>query len=323
MTTGVFKSLFKDNVHYEQYKEIPFLDSLAYVVQEFLYTEISRKDHNYLYMNGRIRLYDFMTMVVYFIGSSFDDLVKATIKDYIATLHQRRNNKIELENVDYFEDGLLITNASESLVISILWATYIYIKARYKLFKEKKIEHVSQMLYDLMVDEWGSCEEDDDKLEDILTIKRSDEAVDMMIWHIGKKIKEKETIEDNTKKTEEKQKTHFKDQIDNQPREETQKLQLEIANLKNEVSRLAEEKEDLIVELLKPIFKKNEEVVREFLKIIEGKSDVEVSDVARKWVKDSKISDRSKNRPLWTILHAAKYYRTSESNWNTALRTHL
>ena len=101
-----------------------------------------------------------------------------------------------------------------------------------------------------------------------------------------------------------------------------EELRGEVEQLKGEVSRLTKEKEELIVELLEPIFFNKGDDVKDFLKHIEGKSDAEVSDVVRKWVKERKISDRSQNRPLWKILHAAKYYRSTESNWNTALRTH-
>lgn len=122
---------------------------------------------------------------------------------------------------------------------------------------------------------------------------------------------------------EEKGDTCNKDAFGDCDNEIIEELRREVEQLKGEVRRLTNEKEEIIVELLSPIFFKTEENVKEFLKIIEGKSDVEVSDVARKWVKERKISDKSQKRPLWKILHAAKYYSSTESNWNTALRTHL
>lgn len=235
MAMCAFTRLFEDNGHYEQFEKIPFIDSLAYVVQEYLYTEISKEDNNYLYLNRRIRLYDFMTMVAYFIGPSIDDLGKTTIKDYIADLYENPRLLMHLDNVEYTKKGLSITNASDTLVISILWAAFIYAKASYKIFKEKVWETAFKMLYDLMVEEWGPCEEDDDKLEDVLTIKRSEEAVDLMIWHIRKKIKEEETIEDNTKKTAEKQETHLKSQTENQPSDD----QNELIEFKRELEELS------------------------------------------------------------------------------------
>lgn len=122
---------------------------------------------------------------------------------------------------------------------------------------------------------------------------------------------------------EEKGDTCNKDAFGDCNNEIIEELRREVEQLKGEVRRLTNEKEEIIVELLSPIFFKTEENVKEFLKIIEGKSDVEVSDVARKWVKERKISDKSQKRPLWKILHAARYYSSTESNWNTALRTHL
>lgn len=125
------------------------------------------------------------------------------------------------------------------------------------------------------------------------------------------------------KEKEGKDDTSNKDAVGDCDNEIIEELRGEVEQLKGEVSRLTNEKEEIILELLKPMFFKSEEDVRNFLKEIEGKSDAEVSDVVRKWVKERKISDRSQNRPLWKILHAAKYYSSTESNWNTALRTHL
>lgn len=89
-----------------------------------------------------------------------------------------------------------------------------------------------------------------------------------------------------------------------------------------ENERLRKEREEMIVELLKPIFYNSEQDVKEFLKKNKDRQDTEIIDTVCEFVKDRKISDKSKGRPLWKILHAAKYYSSTESNWNTLLRTH-
>lgn len=111
-------------------------------------------------------------------------------------------------------------------------------------------------------------------------------------------------------------------EAENQQLRNTPSVPSDIEQHKDEVKRLTQEREELIVELLKPIFFYSEEDVKEFLKKIDNRSDSVIADVVCEMIKERKISDRSKGRPLWMILHAAKYYNSTESNWNTMLRTH-
>lgn len=96
----------------------------------------------------------------------------------------------------------------------------------------------------------------------------------------------------------------------------------EMDSLKKESERVSKEHEEMIVELLIPIFYNTEQDVKEFLKRIAGRPDTEVIDTVCEFLKERKISEKSKGRPLWSVLHAAKYYSSTESNWNTALRNH-
>lgn len=80
--------------------------------------------------------------------------------------------------------------------------------------------------------------------------------------------------------------------------------------------------EEMTIELLTHIFYNNEDNVKEFLEKIKGFSDVEIIDVVHTWVKDKKISSKSYKRDLWRVLHAARLYTATESNWNTVLRNH-
>lgn len=79
---------------------------------------------------------------------------------------------------------------------------------------------------------------------------------------------------------------------------------------------------DMTVELLSHIFYKNEADVKEFLQKIRNMKDSEITDLVYDWVKEKRISSKSQGTDLWKILHAAKLYSASKSNWNTALRNH-
>ena len=105
--------------------------------------------------------------------------------------------------------------------------------------------------------------------------------------------------------------------------EDTSSLKQQIADLEKEKQLLSQDKEDMIIELLKPIFFGDEQDVKDFLNIIDGRSDTEITDTVYEYLKVRKISDKSKNRPLWMVLHAARLYRATEQNWTKALREHL
>lgn len=104
--------------------------------------------------------------------------------------------------------------------------------------------------------------------------------------------------------------------------EDTASLKQQIADLEKEKQLLSQDKEDMIIELLKPIFYGDEQDVKDFLNKIDGRSDTEITDTVYEYLKVRKISDKSKNRPLWMVLHAARLYRATEQNWTKALREH-
>lgn len=79
-------------------------------------------------------------------------------------------------------------------------------------------------------------------------------------------------------------------------------------------------KEDWIVELLSHLCYEDKEVAKDFIEKIRGMKDTEIADVVAEWVRDNKISPKSCRRDLWRILHAAKLYEGTESNYNTAMR---
>lgn len=74
---------------------------------------------------------------------------------------------------------------------------------------------------------------------------------------------------------------------------------------------------ELVIKL-KPIFYNNEENVRRFLTEIRGMSTEGITDLVNKWVNDRLISNYGNSRKgeLWGILHKAKLYSKTKSNWN-------
>lgn len=90
--------------------------------------------------------------------------------------------------------------------------------------------------------------------------------------------------------------------------------------LKDEIRRLNEANENLLVNLLTPAFYNIEDDARDFLEKIKGLDNKGVTDVARQFIKDRKITPSKKGRPIWLILQAAKLYDATEQNWTAAMR---
>ena len=87
-----------------------------------------------------------------------------------------------------------------------------------------------------------------------------------------------------------------------------------------EINRLKGVHEDTLVKLLKPAFFNIEDDARDFLKRIQGLDNQGVTDVARQFLHDRKITPSKKGRFIWNILTAAKLYTCVEQNWTAALR---
>ena len=83
------------------------------------------------------------------------------------------------------------------------------------------------------------------------------------------------------------------------------------------------EKEDILVELLTPIFKMKSEVAKCFADEINGLGDIEIIDIVARYVKELKATETSVHRKLWSILHAFKIYKAGETNWNLTLNPRL
>jgi hypothetical protein len=77
------------------------------------------------------------------------------------------------------------------------------------------------------------------------------------------------------------------------------------------------DEENEIVAELKTIFWGDEEEATKFLHNIQNMKSKEITQLVKKLVEEKKISDKSCNRPLWTILNKYNLYTATESNWNS------
>ena len=75
--------------------------------------------------------------------------------------------------------------------------------------------------------------------------------------------------------------------------------------------------QDEIVAKLRPIFFGDDHEANCFLMDIQDMKPTQITDKVNKMVKEKKISDVSRKRDLWMILHENHLYDKSESNWNS------
>ena len=84
-------------------------------------------------------------------------------------------------------------------------------------------------------------------------------------------------------------------------------------------TELDEQQQD-VVEKLKPMFYGQVEDAKSFLVSIQGMKPTQITDKVNQLVADNKISELSKHRDLWKVLHDCGIYERSESNWNMQVK---
>ena len=75
-----------------------------------------------------------------------------------------------------------------------------------------------------------------------------------------------------------------------------------------------------VTEQLLPIFYNNKAAVRDFLSNCLRMKSTQITDMVSRLVKDRVISDQSKGRDLWQVLHDYGIYTKTESNWNMRVK---
>ena len=96
-TLNSFSRLFKTNSDYHNFEDVAYIESLAFTVQEFLYTSKAEDDYENYNMDNHIKLFDLMSLTTYFIRASTIDLGKATIKGYIQDLKKQKHSYLRCE----------------------------------------------------------------------------------------------------------------------------------------------------------------------------------------------------------------------------------
>ena len=80
------------------------------------------------------------------------------------------------------------------------------------------------------------------------------------------------------------------------------------------------ESNEELIKLLTPIFWNNEEEAKDFAQLIQGLTPLQITQRVKRLVHEKKISDLSKGRTLWKVLHDFGIYTKSESNWNLQVK---
>lgn len=193
-----FERAFSNNSHYGQYDKISYIDSLAYTIQEFLYSNKVEDKYFDFRIPEHIKLYDLMSLVVYFIGPSVDEFGKSTIIGYIDDLKTHKYHGQREDVVEYHkEEYLLVSHASFELIEDILWSAYIYACVRYDMYPDEDWKTAQEVLYDLMFEESGLNEK---VFKEIGLMKQVSAAKKTMVRHIAKQMKKQEpkTANDNS-----------------------------------------------------------------------------------------------------------------------------
>lgn len=86
---------------------------------------------------------------------------------------------------------------------------------------------------------------------------------------------------------------------------------------------LAVEIEEILIELLTPIFNKDSDIARTFINEVRDCDDIEIVKITGRYVKETKVSTSFIYRPLWRLLHAFRIYNSGERNWNTTLKSRI
>lgn len=77
---------------------------------------------------------------------------------------------------------------------------------------------------------------------------------------------------------------------------------------------------DEVIDKLKPIFYNDRTEALKFYKEIQGMKPTQITDRVNKLVSERKISEMSRKRDLWRVLHDCGIYKRTETNWNDQVK---
>ncbi|MBQ7471634.1 MAG: hypothetical protein IJS97_04325 [Prevotella sp.] len=290
-------------------------------------------------MNSRLPLYDFMTLVVLFICCAHEEFGETKLFNIIYKLEEGKNlYDLQEKNPTFnYQDNYILINKMKSRTTEvILWAAYIYC-----LFlcegltnPDAQILSAKDLLYRLLKQK--SCL-NDKAFQKHFLMRHQDSTMRILIENAftnkqkkapDDEVQENKAADDGGKAEVERLQERVKELEEKLAAEKSKATELqqrlddvdgnsqEVEKWKQEAEREKKAREVMIVELLLPIFYNIEKDVQDFLEKVEGMDDLQITALVREWVKLKKISDQSKKRKLWSVLHAARLYRSTETNWN-------
>ena len=331
MAKKAFQRIYKNNYKYAEDKLL-YIDALALTVQKHLYT----KKNAVYFLAGTIELWDFMSLTRCYIIASRSEFGQSDIETYISSMYDQYAQMFDDKAVEYTKNLDYITlYGTPANVLSLMWAAWIYAKVLHEVCKddEKPLwQKAAEQLYNSMEDFYDSLENKCfGESNRLLCI--ADDAVNTMKGYIAEKYPtaKKTQVQQSAPVTE--RPTPANDDSA-QLKARIAELEAENASLKHQLeekgqsqpqaSETQEERNDeWQVELLSHLMYEDESNAKAFLEKVRGMRDTEITDVVAEWVKGNKISPKSCRRDLWEILHAAKLYDGTESNYNTAMRNRL
>ena len=89
-----------------------------------------------------------------------------------------------------------------------------------------------------------------------------------------------------------------------------------IEKLESELEGMVASQNDIVTQL-KPLFFGDEQEANDFFLNIQGMKPKQITDKVNQLVREKRISEISRKRDLWMLLHKYGLYEKSESNWNS------
>lgn len=188
------KLYYKDNYSLgEKTEGFQYLDSLAKTLL-WLYSDeaYGPREQDYC-LKGVIKMYQLINVTLLLVSHASVELGEATIQDFISDMVKGEGS--EWRNSQYnvireFTDkegerGLSVKWASDELIMSILWAGYIYCKARTSL-GDNRWKNSWEVMYKLLKDESGLT---DAAFNRNWLIIHTDEMVNRMLGYIEERKK--------------------------------------------------------------------------------------------------------------------------------------
>ncbi len=335
---------FTDNNSFSGNQEgFRYLDSFAKTLMWLYSDEADGPDDQYYCLKGVIKMYQLVNVINLLVSHARVELGEATVSEFISDMKKGQGREwrdSQYNTITEFSDkkgdrGMSVKWATDEFIMSILWGGYIYCKAITSL-GFKNWDHPQKVMYKVLKEESMLS---DDAFKRNWLIKHTDEMVNNMLSDIEERKNKEEKKEVSCPATIEKKQLvktlKNMDLIIEKLKKENNDLkskntlieeQLEEAkdrHVKEELENWAVEKEDILVELLKPIFNMDKETAKCFAKEVIGQDSIEIIEIVSRYIKHGKASITSVRRKLWSILHAFKIYNAGESNWNTNLNKRI